>query len=342
MAAFRVVVTDDRHGQYREENDVLQSLGVEVEVHNLADAAHAAGVLRYADAVLLNLFPMTAEVIGSLSRCRIISRYGTGYDNVDVEAATRAGIWVARVPDYATEDASDHAIALLLSCVRQIAAKDRHVRSGEWNVQLPSRVSRIDGKVLGIAGYGHVGRAVHRKLSGFPFSRILIYDPHKDPAMIRSRGAEPVSFDQFLAESDYISLHVPLNHETRHMIGRSELAKMKDGAILVNTARGAVIDEPELVDALSSGKLSAAGLDVFEQEPMVATSQLRMLDNVVLTDHTGYYSEESIGELKTKAAQNVLRVLTGNPPVSPVNLIPEQRNSSPFVQKLEITRSVRW
>lgn len=321
MSRYRVIVTDDRHGSYLEENEVLKEIGVEVEVHNLHDESDAEEVLAGADALLLNLFPMTSEIIAKLHRCRIISRYGTGYDNVDVPAATRAGIWVARVPDYAAEDASDHAIALLMACIRQIPAKDRAVRDGGWNVRLPQRVSRISGKVMGIAGYGHVGRAIHRKLSGFPFSRIMIYDPHKNPAMIRERGAFPATLDQLFSECDYISLHVPLTEDTQRMVGRRELGMMKEGAILVNTARGAVLDEEALAEALVDGKLDAAGLDVFEQEPLPASSRLRTLANVVLSDHTAYYSVESIVELKTKAARNVLRVLRGEPPVSPVNLI---------------------
>ncbi len=323
MEKYRVVVTDDRHGRYTEENEVLRAIGVETEVHNLQTEQDAIEVLRGADAILLNLFPMTEAVISSLERCRVISRYGTGYDNVDLDAATQAGIWVTRVPDYAEEDTSDHAIALLMACIRQVAAKDRAIRQGDWNFSLPHRVGRVSGKVLGIAGYGHVGRAVHRKLSGFPFSRILIYDPHKDPQMIRETGAQPASLDQLVKECDYITLHVPLNRETHRLIGAEQFGSMKNGAIIVNTSRGAVVDEEAMADALDDGTVAAAGLDVFETEPLPASNRLRQFDNVVLTDHSGYYSVESIVELKTKAAMNVLRVLRGEPPLYPVNLISE-------------------
>jgi len=238
---------------------------------------------------------------------------------VDVEAATRKGIWVTFVPDYCFEEVADHALALLLCCIRKIGYKDRMVRQGRWNTHRDQPCYRVEGKTLGILGYGNAAHTLLRKVSGLGFGRVLMCDPYVRASTIKAAGAVPVDLPVLMAESDYISVHVTLTPETRHMIGREQLALVKPGAILVNTARGPVLDENALAEALASGRLGGAGLDVFEKEPLPAESPLRNLDTVVFTDHAGWYSEESMGELKTKAARNVAAVLAGGPPLYPVN-----------------------
>jgi len=321
MSSYRVVVTDDRFGSYREEEEVLRGIGARLEVHNLKDEGEALRVLQDADGILVNLHPMGARVIESLKRCRVISRYGVGYDNVDVKAATGKGIWVARVPDYSIEEVSDQALALLLGCIRKVSHKDRRVREGAWNLKDEQPCHRIRGRALGLLGYGAIARAFHRKVSGLGLARILVYDPYLDPQAILKAGAEPVGLEALLEQADYVSIHVPLQEDTRHLIGEAQLASLKAGAILVNTSRGPVVDEKALAAALSSGRLDSAGLDVFEKEPLPPDSPLRGLDNVVFSDHTGWYSEESVVELKTKAARNVSEVLKGGKPVYPVNAL---------------------
>jgi D-3-phosphoglycerate dehydrogenase len=317
MGAFRVVVTDDRFGDYRQEDAVLAELGSRVEVLDLSDGRDEP--LADADAILVNLHPLPAALIRSLRRCRVISRYGVGYDNVDVEAATEAGIWVARVPDYCTEDVSDHALALLLACVRRIPFVDRRVREGAWNLRSEQPARRIAGKTLGIVGYGRSGHALHRKVSGLGLARVLVCDPGRYPRDILAEGGQPAALDALLEEADFVSLHVPLNPDTRHLLGPAQFSRMRPQAILVNTSRGPVVDEAALAAALASGQLGYAGLDVFEHEPLGAASPLAGLANAVLSDHTGYYSEESLVELKTKAARNVAAVLRGGEPPYPVN-----------------------
>jgi D-3-phosphoglycerate dehydrogenase len=288
-------------------------------VHNLGDERETARVLRDADGILVNLHPLPASVIQELQKCRVISRYGVGYDNVSVEAATAKGIWVARVPDYCLEDVSDQALALLLGCVRKVAFKDRRIREGAWNLHREQPSYRIAGKILGLVGYGAIARTLHRKLSGFGLGRVLVFDPYLDPKKIEENGAESVNLRALLKNSDYVSIHAPLSEETRGLIGSRELSLMKRTAILVNTSRGPLIEEKAVAEALADGKITAAGLDVFETEPLPADSPLRQLDNVILSDHAGWYSEESVAELKTKAAQNVLEVLKGGKPTYPVN-----------------------
>jgi D-3-phosphoglycerate dehydrogenase len=319
MATLKVVVTDDRYGSYEEENAVLKEIGVAVEVHDQMDEAETVRVLKQADGILVNLHPLPAGMIEKLEQCRVISRYGVGYDNVDVQTATSKGIWVARVPDYCLEDVSDQALALLLGCVRKVAFKDRRIREGAWNLHKEQPSYRIAGKTLGLVGYGAIARTLHRKMSGFGLERVLVFDPYLDPKKISENGAESVNLRKLLKEADYVSVHAPLNEETRGLIGSRELSLMKKTAILVNTSRGPLLVEKAVADALAGGKIAAAGLDVFESEPLPPDSPLLKLDNAILSDHAGWYSEESVAELKTKAARNVLAVLQGGKPIYPVN-----------------------
>ncbi len=320
-ARFKVVVTDDRYGSYPEEESVLAPIGAELIVRDFKNQEEAIAGLADADGALVCLFPMGAPVIGSLRKCRVLSRYGVGYDNVDVAAATANNIWVARVPDYCVEDVSDQALAMILGCVRGVAYKDRQVRAGRWNLHYDIPTHRIAGTVLGIVGYGAIGRVLHRKVAGFALARVLVCDPYVDPALIRKAGGEPVDFERLLRESDYISVHVPLEAETRGLIGEKQLAMMKPTAILVNTSRGPVVDEIAVARALQAKRLAAVGLDVFTQEPLPVDSPLRKLENVILSDHASWYSEESEVELRRKAAENVAAVLMGGKPRYPVNTI---------------------
>ena len=321
MSRFTVVIADNRYASYHEEEEVLREVDAGVTIFSSSSAAEARTAFAAADAILVNLFPMSADIIEGLQKCRVISRYGVGYDNVDVEAATRKGIWVARVPDYCFEDVADHALALLLSCVRKIPYKDRMVREGRWNLHKDQPCYRMEGRTLGIIGYGNSGHCLHRKVFGFGFARVLVCDPNERDSVIRAAGAVPVPLSILLEEADYITLHIPLSRETRHLIGAAELARMKRGTILINTSRGPVVDEQALAESLRDGHLGGAGLDVFEEEPIPPGSLLRTLDNVIFTDHAGWYSEESVVELKTKAARNVAAVLAGGAPAYPVNSI---------------------
>lgn len=319
MQNYKIVVTDNRYNNYIEENTVFKELGVKVEIHDFKSPKEAEVVLKDADAILVNLFPMTKGVIDTMKNCKIISRYGVGYDNVDIDAATAQGIWLTNVPDYALEDVSDHTLALLLSSVRKIAYKDRMIREGKWNLHKEWPAFRIAGKTLGLIGFGAISRTVLRKVSGFGLEKILVYDPFVHPKEIVKAGGTPASLDGLLENADYISIHAPLTEKTRGMIGRDQFLKMKNSCIVINTSRGALVNEQDLFTALKDGQIAAAGIDVYETEPLPENSPLRTLDNITLTDHAGWYSEESIVELKTKAAQNILQVLKGGEPVYPVN-----------------------
>ena len=314
---FQVYVTDRRHESYEIERKILGEIGAKLEVLSCATDSEIAARCADADGILLDMAPMTEKAIAALRRCKIINRYGVGYDNVDVAAATARGIQVTNVPDYCAEDVSDHALALMLSCLRDVARRDRLVRLGHWNIQRAGY--RLRGKVLGVLGFGRIARALVRKCGGFGFSRVLVYDPYVPAETVRALGAEKASLREVMAQSDFLSLHMPVTEETRGMINRETLGWMKPTAILVNTGRGPLVDDGALSEALREGRILAAGLDTHNQEPLPAGSPYLALDNVILTDHTAYSTEEAVLELKTKSAQNIVRALTGQAPRYPVN-----------------------
>lgn len=318
MAEFLVIVSDNRHANYKIEQDILARIGAKVRVCNCLTAEDIISECAQADGILLDMAPMNAQAISGLERCRVINRYGVGYDNVDVPACTEKGIQVTYVPDYCAQDVSDHALALLLSCLRQTALRDRLVRQGQWNIQCTSW--RIEGKTLGILGAGRIARALIRKVSGFGLEKILVYDPYVSSREIEALGACKASFDEVMAKSDFVSLHIPVTEETRGIIDELALSKMKRSAILVNTGRGPLVDDAALIQALECKQIAYAGLDTHVFEPLPVDSPYKALDNVILTDHTAYSTVEGVIELKTKSAQNIAAVLSGKTPAHCVNI----------------------
>jgi D-3-phosphoglycerate dehydrogenase len=306
-----VAVIDGGYDSYDTERRILAPFDVELVLRDCnRDAAMVAQAVRDADAVLVRESPVTAAAIAGMARCKAIVRYGIGVDNIDQSAARARRIYVANVPDYGAEEVSDQAIALLLAVVRRVAARDRAVRGGAWNVARAERMHRVAGRTLGLVGYGRIACTFEGKMRGMGIVRVLAHDPYvKDAA-----GVELVDLDTLCREADYISLHAPLTPGTRHLIDRRRLALMKPTAILVNTARGPLIDEAALVAALRERRIFGAGIDVYEDEPPRKDHPLFALDSVVLSDHNGWYSEESVAELQTKAAEEVARVFRGEPP----------------------------
>ncbi len=317
MAKYSVCVSDKRHADYNVEREILASIDAELTLCECATAEDIAEKCAQADAILLDLAPMTAAAIAGLKKCKVISRYGVGYENVDLAAATAAGIRVTNVPDYCMEDVSDHALALILSCLRHVPMRDRMVRQGAWNLQAPS--FRLAGKTMGVIGAGRIGRALIRKVSGFGLKEVVAYDPYISAEDLASIGVRKVGLEELLALSDIISLHLHANAETAGIINKDTIALMKPNAILINVSRGPLIRDEDLIEALRQGRILAAGLDTHNHEPLGADSPFCSLDNVVLTDHTAYSTAEGVLELKTKAAQNVVDVLTGKEPRYPVN-----------------------
>ncbi len=317
----KIVILDDRYDSYQFEKNVLEPMGGTVVNVRAQAQDEVIAAVRDACGICVNLTPMPAPVIEALERCRVIARYGVGYDNVDIEAATAKGIWVANVTGYCDEDVSDQAFALFMSCVRKTAQRDRQVRAGLNDLKATSPQYRIRGRSFVLFGYGRIARVLHRKLSGFELGRVLVVDPFVDADTIRAAGAEKVDFDTAIREGDYFSIHMPLNDDTRHLFNETVFRAMKPTAMIINTSRGPVIDESALHRALSEGWIDSAGLDVFEVEPVTRDNPLLQLENLTASGHTGFYTEESLKELKTKAAENVKAVLTGGKPNYPVNAL---------------------
>jgi D-3-phosphoglycerate dehydrogenase len=297
---------------------VLGELNAEIQ---LAEQPTHDGILalaRRADALLVTYAKITAAMISAMPRVQIISRMGLGVDNIDVAAASRAGIVVTRVAEYCTDEVSDHAMALLLALLRKVVLGNKVVQAGRWEMPAVAPIHRIRGTTLGLLGFGKIPQLVAPKAQAFGM-KVIFYDPYVPDEVCRRLGVERVDLVGLFRLSDYISIHCPLNPETRHILNAEAFARMKTGVYIVNTARGPTMDEAALAAALDSGKVAGAALDVMEKEPPPADSLLFGRDNVLIQPHTGFYSVESLVELQTKAAQEVYRVLTGQPPLNPLN-----------------------
>jgi len=259
------------------------------------------------------------------SRCRCVVRAGVGYNNVDVEAATRHGVIVCNVPDYGTEEVADHAIMFLLALVRRLVISHQAIRGGTWDYRTALGAPRLRGRTFGVIGCGRIGTAaaVRAKALGLD---VVFYDPFLRQGMDKALGIRRVfRLEELLEQSHFVSLHCYLDQTTHHLMNAQSIARMRPGAILINTARGPLIDESALLAALDSGHLAGAGLDVVECEPL-DNERLRQHPGVLFTPHTAFYSVEGYAELRTKTAEEVRRVLLGEPPRNPVN-VPTTRPS---------------
>lgn len=318
MSRPLVVVTDTVFPSLEPTEQALAAVDAEVTLVSEPTAEAILKAARTADGLVVTYAKVTADIINGLERCRVISRTGIGVDNVDLEAATAKGIVVTRVPDYCIDEVSDHALGLLFALARKIPLANSAVHAGQWSVGLVNPLHRLRGQTLGLVGFGQIPRALAPKAQALGLS-VIAYDPYISKEAMAADGVKQVDLEQLLEESDHISVHAPLTPETRHMFNREAFQKMKPGAVLINTARGPLVDEDALVDALEAGELAGAALDVLEQEPPAAGSRLLGRADVILTPHTGFYSEESMIDLQTKAAEEVRRVLQGERPRNPVN-----------------------
>jgi D-3-phosphoglycerate dehydrogenase len=310
---FQVVITDCDHGSIAQEEQTLTAAGIGVRLEQCRTEQEVAERCGDADALLVQYAPISRQALSGLPRCRVVVRYGVGYDTLDLPALSAAGVWACNVPDYSIDEVSTQAIALLLALNRQLPRLGAATAAGVWDFSLGRPAHRLLGQTMGLIGFGRIGRATGRKALGLGL-RLLATDPALSDADVRRAGAEPATLEHLLAASDYISLHLPLTAATRHLLGGPELARMRPSAYLINTARGGLIDEQALYAALAGGALAGAALDVLEQEPPPPDYPLLRLPNCLVTPHSAWYSEESFAELKTKAAEEALRVLRGERP----------------------------
>ena len=316
--SVKIVITDCDHDSTAIEEELARSHGAELKLASCRTEDDVIEAAAGATGILVQYAPITARVLDALPGLKAIGRYGVGVDTVDVEAATVRGVAVCNVPDYGTEDVSDHALALAMTLARGVTQLDRRMRAGEYSLAPVQPLHRTATRVFGIVGLGLIGSATARKARGVGYT-VIGYEPRLTPGSVTADGVEITSFEDLLARADVVSLHVPLTAQTHHLINAGTLQAMKPGAVLVNTCRGGVVDTDAVVAALESGHLSGAGLDVFEQEPLPEEHPLLGLDNAVLTPHAAWYSEESYGELKSRTLQNVLDVCFGTAPRNILN-----------------------
>jgi D-3-phosphoglycerate dehydrogenase / 2-oxoglutarate reductase len=303
-----VVITDCDHADVDIELAVFAAAGVSCELAacRTADDVIAAG--RGAVALLVQYAPVTRRVLEALPECRVVARYGVGLDTIDVEAAQERGVSVLSVPDYCVDEVSDHAFALVMSLSRGIVALDRSVHTGDWDYAAAGVLHRTRTRRLGVIGAGRTGQALAAKGAAVGFD-VVLHDPYADAA----DGLRLVPFDELLATSDVVSLHLPLSEQTHHLIDASAIARMRRGACLVNVARGGLVDTDALVQALETGQLGGAGLDVLEHEPIPEDHPLLRLPSVIVTPHAAFYSQDSIDALSRGAAEAIVAALGRTP-----------------------------
>ena len=311
---YKIVILDSIHKEYQEEKKVFSGLPCEMFIESSFDRQVIVRLCRDADGICVNMQTLDRSLIESLERCKVISRYGVGVDNIDLEAAKERDIIVCNCRAYCAEEVSDQALAHLLALTRQIISRGPGLREGKWGEHGRSCITSLYGKTIGIIGLGACGRAFLRKIKAFNPAAILVSDPSKSEELISNLGGEKANFARLIRHSDVISLHLPLTSRTHHLFSTREFAAMKQNVIILNTARGGLIDEKALIFALESGDIFGAGLDVFETEPLPKQSPLFALDNVSLSDHCAWYSPLAMMHLKMACAKNVRRVLDGKPP----------------------------
>jgi D-3-phosphoglycerate dehydrogenase len=311
------VITDFMGDDPSLEQGLLEEAGFEVFVAPETNPATWADQAVGADAILTRHAPVRAETIERLEKCRVISRYGTGHDNIDVPVAHAKDIVVTNVPDYCTPEAADHTMALLLASARHLEVHRRSVRNGGWTPDPLPPMVRIGGRTLGLVGYGRIGAAVAERARSFGI-RVCVYDPYlrADP-----EGVERFDdLDEMIAQSEFLTFHTPLTDETRGLMDERRIGLLPEGAILINASRGPMVDVPALIAALESGHLAAAALDVTPQEPPEADDPVRNTPNLIVTPHVGYYSQTSVEEAKRNSAGEIIRVIRGEEPLNPVVL----------------------
>ena len=319
----KALITDYVWPNIDVESQVLRAGGVEPVVAPDTSESTLSNLAADADIIMFCFAQVTKNVLESAEKCRVASRYGIGVDNIDIPTATNLGIVVTNVPDYCMDEVTDHAIGMILALNRRLGQHDAQVKDGGWaNVTLDQPMHRTRGATLGILGFGRIGRAIATKAVGFGMN-IVAFDPLIQPGqnipIDDENNVEIISFQNVLKRSHFITVHTPLTPETEGMIGPDELKSMMPGSIIVNCARGGIIQEQALADALHSGHLAGAGIDVVEPAPPPKNHPLLSAPNIIITPHTAFFSQASTIELERRTAQEALRVLNGNPPENLIN-----------------------
>jgi D-3-phosphoglycerate dehydrogenase / 2-oxoglutarate reductase len=316
--SYRVVVSDSKVIDLDAGKSALANLDATVEVTDARTPDALLDVAAGADALIVDSrTQVTDRVLVGLDSLRVIGRSGIGVDNIAVQTACEQGIQVVNVPNYCLDEVSTHALGMILSCTRKLPVLDRSVKNGQWDWTVADPIYRIRNQTVGLVGFGKIARRLTEKLQGFDVD-ILTYDPYVSRTFLENFDVTRVEFDRLLAESDFVSVHAPLTEETEGMFDATAFRTMRNHAIFVNTARGPIVDENALHEALAADEIAGAGLDVRDPEPPI-DSRFSEFENVILTPHVGFYSEESKRELSRTVSDDVVRVLRDEPPKNPVD-----------------------
>ncbi len=315
-----VAITDYLFPNLEIEEAILSAAGCELRSGNDKQTAALQSLVAEADAVITQFAPINADVINAMQRAKVIVRYGIGYDNVDIHAARKRGIPVCNIPDYCIDEVADHTLAFILAVTRQVIPNTIHVRQGQWGLATPlDQLRTLRDQTVGLVGFGRIGREVASRLAAFKCRR-LVHDEFVDADAIAAAGCEPVSLEALLEESDIVTLHCPSTPQTKGLLAAESLSRMKRGAVIVNLARGDLIDTAALIDALQTGHIAAAALDVCDPEPIPSDSPLRSLPNVVVASHIASASPKAVHTLRATAAELAVLALRGKPLPNVVNL----------------------
>lgn len=316
--AKKLVVTDYNFPELRHEASAAEAEGAVFEATRAQNVEEAGRALKGADVGLVQFVPVDERAIAGLNPGAILIRYGVGYDNIDIDAARAHGVKVAYVPDYCTDEVADHTVSMMLSALRKLPRLDHTTRGGEWSpVAQAAPILPFPETVVGFLGYGRIGAAVRARLAPFGF-KVIVADPYLHSARAEAEQVEIVSTEELAARADALTLHAPSTPETRHIVGRNFLGRMKPGSVIVNSSRGDLIDTHALAEALRDGRIGGAALDVFESEPLEADHPLREAPNAILSPHAAWYSTTSIDRLQRLASEEAGRALRGEPLRCPV------------------------
>jgi len=314
---FKVLITDPYHQNFHIEKEILAEINAEIIIGHCKTEEDVIKICSNIDGLLVSYIPIGKKVIENLHKCKVIVKYAVGIDNIDLEAATLKKIFVANVPRYCVEEVSTHTVALLLNLIRKISKYDQSVKRGCWDPLAGDPIFRLENRLLGIIGFGNIGKRVAEKFRPFKLS-IIVYDHLLNDKIISKYGAKKVELETLLHQSDYISLHCPLNKHTKHLIDFKEIEIMKKGVFIINTSRGEIVNQKALYKALQDGKIAGAALDVLEKDPPSLIDIINA-DNIIYTPHVAWNSVEAETELRKSAAQEVKRVLEGGRPLNLIN-----------------------
>lgn len=319
MAKYKVMMTDTCFPDTSIEKETLAQYDAELVLAPSTDAKDLIETGKDCDGIIFDFADMTEDVLSSLPKCKVCSRVGIGVNNIDIPAASRNGIMVANVPDYCFDEVADHTVALYLALNRRINQYDRMTRSGSWDVTAAGKIYRMVGKKFCLYGLGNIAQRTARRLAPFGF-KLYAYDPWIKDDVFEELGVTRVETKEELFEiADALSMHMPLVPETEGVVNMDLLSRMKPTALFVNTARGGVVNEPDLIEALKKGMIAGAGLDVVSEEPLPEDSELNKMENVIITPHVAFYTVEAEEELRKRSALEVMYALTEGEPHSFLN-----------------------